>query len=120
MKKYLPYALAILGAVMTVVFMRMGRPGVSSIGASGPAAEGPADQLPPAPTADGGYAHVNSERLKALADSNYKGPSYREDYSAPEVMMAVKMRATGRQPASNPSTSKPTDKAGEGSPEQGL
>lgn len=61
--------------------------------------EAPYDQLPPAP-APGKGAYVNKARLRQLADSkDYRGPSFKEDYSRAEVLMAAKARNAGRLPA---------------------
>lgn len=98
MKNFVVYGFFAVGLIAAAVFMRMGRAPEAPVAAV--AQEAAADQMPPVPTADNG-PYINAGRLQKLADSNYKGPSFKEDYSKAEYMMAAKKRLTDRLPASN-------------------
>lgn len=64
------------------------------------------NELPPGETAEGQFAYVNQGRLQTLASSGYKGPSYKEDYSGLERMVAERKAKQNkdRMPASAPET----------------
>ena len=60
------------------------------------------EELPPAMDQNGTFAYVNQGRLQKLAASNYKGPSFKEDYSGLEHMVAARKLSQDRMPASAP------------------
>lgn len=62
-----------------------------------------ADEMAPATDKKGRYAYVNRARLEALAASDYKGPAFKEDYSAELKMIADRKAAAqkDRMPANS-------------------
>jgi hypothetical protein len=68
------------------------------------------EQLPPMSTSENQLAVVNKQRLATLAGQPYNGPSYKEDYSKLEMMVADKQKNKDRLPANESATNQPQQK----------